>query len=63
MGVPVKEKERTQDIFEHVEGISEEVGAWDIGEYVDKDHGVGKNYFDKNSSIKWMSVIVKVTKF
>lgn len=63
MGVPVKEKKRTQDIFEHVEDISEEIGAWDIDEYVDKDHGVGKNYSDKNSSIKWMSIIVKVTKF
>ena len=52
MGVPVKEKKRTQDIFEHVEDISEEIGAWDIDEYVDKDHGVGKNYSDKNSSIK-----------
>lgn len=52
MGVPVKEKKRTQDIFEHVEDISEEIGAWDIDEYVVKDHGVGKNYSDKNSSIK-----------
>ena len=46
MGVPVKEKERSQDIFEQVMGMLEEAGAGNVDGYIDTAHRIGKTCFD-----------------
>ena len=51
-GVPVKGKERSQDVFEHVVSMFEEAGAGNFDGYIDRAHRIGKTYFDKKSSKK-----------
>ena len=62
-GVPVKGKERSQDVFEHVVSMFEEAGTGNFDGYIDRAHRIGKTYFDKKSSIKCKSIIVKFTTF
>ena len=62
-GVPVKEKERSQDVSEHVVGMFEEIGAGNVDGYIDRAHQTGKIYFDEKSSIKCKSIMVKFTTF
>ena len=47
-GVPVQEKGRSQDVFEHVVRMFGEAGAVNFDGYIDRAHRIGKNYFDKN---------------
>ena len=49
-GVPVKEKERSQDVFEHVVGMLEEASAGNVDGYIDRAHRIVKTYFDKRPS-------------
>ena len=58
-----KKKERSQDVFEHVVGMFEESGAGNADEYIDRAHRIGKTYFDKKSSKKCKSIVVKFTTF
>ena len=62
-GVPVKEKERSQDVFEYVVGMFEEAGAGNVDGYIDRAHRIGKTYFDKKSSKNCKSIIVKLATF
>ena len=48
-GVPVKEKERSQDVFEYVVGMFEEAGAGNVDGYIVRAHQIDKTYFDKKS--------------
>ena len=57
-GVPVKEKERSQDFF-----MFKEAGGGSVDGYIDRAHRIGKAYFDKKSSKKCKSTIVKFTTF
>ena len=36
--VPIKEKERSQDIFEHVLGMNEETGVGNVDGYIGRAH-------------------------
>ena len=62
-GVPAKEKEWSQEVFEHVVCMFEEAGAGNVDWYIDRAHWIGKTYVDKKSSKKCKSIIVKFTKF
>ena len=44
--VPVKEKERSQCVFEHVVGMFEEASAGNVDGYIDRAYGIAKTYFD-----------------
>ena len=61
-GVPVQEKERSQDVFEYVVGMLEEVGTGNVDWYIDRTHPIGKTYFDKGYR-KCKSIIVRFTAF
>ena len=41
----------------------EEAGAGNGDDYIDRAHRIGKTYFDKKSSKKGKSIIVKFTTF
>ena len=43
-GVPVKGKERSQGMFEHVVGMFENAGTGNIDGYINRVHRIGKNY-------------------
>ena len=45
-GVLAKEKERSQDVFEHVASMHKETGAGNVDRYIDRAHRIGKSYFD-----------------
>ena len=60
-GVSTKEKERSQDIIEQVVGMLEEASARNVDGCIDRIHGIGKTCFDKKSSKKCMSIIVRFT--
>ena len=51
-GVPVKEKERSQGVFEYVVSMFEEAGVENVDGYIDRAHRTGKTYFDKKYSKK-----------
>ena len=51
--VPVKKKERSRDVFEHVVGMFEEGGARNIDGYIDRAHQICKTYCDKKSWKKY----------
>ena len=58
-GVPVQEKEKSQDLWVHV-GMFEEASAGNVDGYIDRAHGIGKTYYcDKKSSKKYRRIIVK----
>ena len=61
--VPVKKKERRQNVFEHVEGMFEEAEAGNVDGYIDRARRIGKTYFVKKSPRKYKSNIVKLTTF
>ena len=63
MQVCIKEKERSQDIFEHVTGMLKEAGPENVNGYIDRAQRVGKTYFDEKYSKKCKSIIVKFTAF
>ena len=39
-GLPIKEKERSQDDFEHVVGMFEEVSAENVDDHIDRAHRI-----------------------
>ena len=49
-GVPVKEKERSQCVFEHIVSMFEEASAGNVDRYIDRAYGVGKTYLDRKFS-------------
>ena len=46
-GVPVQEKGRCQDVFEHVVRMFGEARAGSFDRFIDRGHRIGKTYFDK----------------
>ena len=46
-GVPVQEKERCQNVFEHVVRMFGEARAGSFDRFIDRGHRIGKTYFDK----------------
>ena len=44
-------------------GLFEKAGAGNVDGYIDKAHKIGKTYFDRKSSKKFKSIIVKFTTF
>ena len=49
-GVPVKEKERSQDVSEHIVVMIEKGSAGNVYGYIDRNHRVRLTYFDRKYS-------------
>ena len=49
-GVPVKEKERNQDVSEHIVVMIEKGSAGNVYGYIDRNHRVRLTYFDRKYS-------------
>ena len=58
-----KEKERSQNVFEHVASMHKETGAGSVDGYIDRAHRIGKSYFGltkkRHSLLKSPSNLVK----